>query len=49
MTDKRYRICADCGQTWNVSSLTPNEKKYICPHCEYKKSRPNAVALKAAR
>lgn len=39
MTDKRYRICADCGKTYNVSVLAQNEKKYICPHCEYKKRR----------
>jgi DNA-directed RNA polymerase subunit RPC12/RpoP len=46
---KRYRICSACGKTWNTSSKLKGEKKYICPHCEYKKSRPGTAIPKAAK
>lgn len=32
--DPKYRLCAVCGNRWNVSSLEPGGKKYICPKCE---------------
>ena len=35
----RYRICATCDQTYNVSKLEKQVKQYLCPRCEWK-SRP---------
>jgi len=45
---KRYRICTVCEREWNVSSKEKSQKKYVCPHCEYKRSRPGTAIPKAA-
>lgn len=34
--ERTYRICATCGDKWNVSRISPGPKKYVCPHCESK-------------
>jgi hypothetical protein len=32
--DKRYEVCAACGQTWNVSrDVQLTSGWYICPCC----------------
>ena len=51
---KVYRKCRKCGETWNVSSIDPGEKVYICPWCDYKikqaeKAKRNANRKKVER
>ena len=43
-----YRICRKCGLSWNVSSVDPGDKVYICPKCD-KKSRNQSGNKKARR
>lgn len=33
-----YRLCRVCGEEWNVSAQT-TEQKYTCPKCRTKKDR----------
>ncbi len=49
-----HRICRKCGERWNVSSIEPGEKVYICPWCDYKikqaeKAKRNANRKKVER
>ena len=39
---RKHRLCRKCGKSWNVSSVSPGGKKYICPWCAWKEKRKSA-------
>ena len=39
MTRGVHRVCRICGLDWNVSAIDKPGKKYICPHCEWRRQK----------